>query len=297
MRQRDDATFADVLSRVRLGVLTKRDQDILCQRLLPLESDSISSRLKEVTNHLASLPSDTVCLLPTRNMCEQLNGAMLQTLDQPEIAIVAIDKIDCPRFLNNKASEAIRRYEEIVLKLGARIMLRRNIDVSLGLVNGSIGTVEKFIHDIDDRTKVHKIKIKFSHGLVYDLERVTTKFEVLPRAYVHREQFSICLAYAITIHKSQGLSLTNALLDIGSAIFSCGQAYVALSRVTSLSGVHLINFDPSQTKALESAISEYSRLRTVYRPDLSALKYCRKRKRKLADRDCFLRPQVIDTLM
>lgn len=146
-------------------------------------------------------------------------------------------------------------------------MLRRNIDVSKGLVNGSIGTIEDIIWDIDENTKARKIKIKFNDKLTYDLERVKTKFQIFNNVYVHREQFPICLAYAITIHKSQGLSLDNAIIDIGSSVFSRGQAYVALSRVKTINGVHLINLDPSQIKAQESSIVEYNRLRSLYRPD------------------------------
>lgn len=108
----------------------------------------------------------------------------------------------------------------------------------------------------------------FNNGLRHELAPVKSKFEIINRAFVHREQFPICVAYAITIHKSQGLSLNNALIDIGSSTFSCGQAYVALSRVTHLQGVHLINIDFSSIKAQQSAIVEYNRLRTKYRPDL-----------------------------
>ena len=90
------------------------------------------------------------------------------------------------------------------------------------------------------------------------------------------------MAYAITIHKSQGLSLDSALLNIGSLIFSKGQAYVALSRVKTLNGVYLINLDPSQIKAQESSIVEYNRLQTLYRPDLPTLSISRKSvKRKI----------------
>ena len=81
---------------------------------------------------------------------------------------------------------------------------------------------------------------------------------VLSNAYVHRKQFPICLAYAITIHKSQGLCLDSALLDIGTSIFSREQAYVALFRVKTLDGVHLINLDPSQIKAQKSSIIEHT---------------------------------------
>lgn len=95
----------------------------------------------------------------------------------------------------------------------------------------------------------------------------------MSRAYVHRTQFPICLAYAITILKSQGLSLNNALIDIGSSVFSCGQAYVALFRVTRLEGVHLINLDYGNIKAQKSAIDEYNRLRSTYRPDLPNIEH------------------------
>ncbi|GBP71844.1 ATP-dependent DNA helicase PIF1 [Eumeta japonica] len=72
------------------------------------------------------------------------------------------------------------------------------------------------------------------------------------------------MAYAITIHKSQGLSLDSALLDIGTSIFSRRLAYVALSRVKTLDGVHLINLDPTQIKAQDSATVEYNRLRSLF---------------------------------
>jgi len=62
--------------------------------------------------------------------------------------------------------------------------------------------------------------------------------------YVYRKQFPLILAYAVTIHKCQGLSLDCAILDLSDQVFSAGMAYVALSRVRSLSGVLLAAFDP-----------------------------------------------------
>ena len=91
---------------------------------------------------------------------------------------------------------------------------------------------------------------------------------MLDKAYVIRSQFPITTAYAITIHKSQGLTLSHVLTDIGNTIFTCGQAYVALSRVKSIEGLHLINFDPRSIKALDSAVLEYNRLRKEFRSNL-----------------------------
>ncbi|KAL7290686.1 hypothetical protein TKK_0015440 [Trichogramma kaykai] len=90
----------------------------------------------------------------------------------------------------------------------------------------------------------------------------------MDRVCVIRKQFPICCSYGITIHKSQGLSQKNAAVEAGNDIFKTGQIYVALSRVTSLNGLHLINFDPSKIKASTSAIIEYNRLKQIFRPDL-----------------------------
>ena len=89
--------------------------------------------------------------------------------------------------------------------------------------------------------------------------------------YITREQFPFCLSYGITIHKSQGLSLENAVIDIGDAAFDCGQSCVALSSVTKLQGLHLINFNPSKIKACQLSIVQYNRLRQLYKPELPCI--------------------------
>ena len=90
----------------------------------------------------------------------------------------------------------------------------------------------------------------------------------MKEVYVTRNQFPLSLSYAITQHKAQGLSLKNAVIDIGDTILNPGQSYVALSRVTKLQGLHLINFNPSKIMVDAKAMNEYNRLRTKYRSDL-----------------------------
>jgi len=81
----------------------------------------------------------------------------------------------------------------------------------------------------------------------------------MDRAYIIRK-FPLFLiyfifdCYGVTIHKSQELSLQNAIMDIGNSVFSCNQVYVALSQVTSLDGLRLINYDSSSIIASKKTI-------------------------------------------
>ena len=67
--------------------------------------------------------------------------------------------------------------------------------------------------------------------------------------YIHRKQYPLILAFAITIHKCQGLSLDTAIIDLSQEVFGDNMAYVALSHVRTLFGLHLITLDPGCIRA------------------------------------------------
>jgi len=75
------------------------------------------------------------------------------------------------------------------------------------------------------------------------INRESCRFEVLKSIFYTRKQFPIMLAFSITVHKAQGLSLNTAIVDAGPASFDCGMTYVSLSRVTKINGLHLTDFD------------------------------------------------------
>ena len=77
---------------------------------------------------------------------------------------------------------------------------------------------------------------------------------------MQRLQIPLILCWAATVHKVQGISLDAAVIDLGSNVFEPGMAYVALSRVRTLSGVALLNFDPAKLKANKRVHEEITRL-------------------------------------
>ena len=75
------------------------------------------------------------------------------------------------------------------------------------------------------------------------------------------------MAWALTIHKSQGATLDAAELDIGSEIFECGQTYVALSRVKSLDGVYLKSFDAGKIRINKKVKKYYEELKLFWKQE------------------------------
>ena len=217
-----------------------------------------------------------ICLFPTCKQCVEHNTDMLNALDTKHECFPCVDEIDettSTRKWTNKAANALNKANKdcnltagleakLTLAIGARVMLRRNIDTKNGLVNGSIGSVTAMTSNA--------ITVKFDHiAEPYCIERVKSKFMLMKAFYVYRKQFPLILAYAVTIYKCQGLSLDSAIIDLSSKVFSPGMAYVALSRVRTLNGVHLTDFDPASIIVSTNCLEEINRLRTIYRKDLS----------------------------
>lgn len=91
---------------------------------------------------------------------------------------------------------------------------------------------------------------------------VTAEFHGKYRLVLVRTQFPLSLSWAATIHKVQGLTLSNAVIDIGNDVFSPGMSYVALSRVKSLNGLALLSLDVGAIHCSPEVEEEMRRLRT-----------------------------------
>jgi ATP-dependent DNA helicase PIF1 len=120
------------------------------------------------------------------------------------------------------------------------------------LCNGSQGIVTGFIGPVTILVKFNELPVDIP------LSMHTWASERCPGLGV--SQLPIILAWAITIHKSQGASLDMAEIDVGSDIFECGQTYVALSRVRSLEGLFLTSFDLSKILINKKVQEFYNKL-------------------------------------
>ena len=128
------------------------------------------------------------------------------------------------------------------LKIGAHVMCIANINLNgeLQIANGSQGIIVDFNNKKMPYVKFNNIE----EPILIDYYIWKSEFN----KRVGLMQLPLIYSWAITIHKSQGLTLENAIIDIGSNIFADGQTYVALSRVKSLDGLYLTSFDCSKIK-------------------------------------------------
>ncbi len=125
--------------------------------------------------------------------------------------------------------------EALTLKVGAQVMFTKN-NQKEGFVNGTVGTVEGFSRETREPL------VKTREGSVIRVESMDWTVEENGKVRATISQLPLRLAWAITVHKSQGMSLDEAVMDLGQ-VFEYGQGYVALSRVRRFSGLHLLGWN------------------------------------------------------
>lgn len=195
--------------------------------------------LEEINEHCFKSVDETeilqINLCTTNAAANRINMERLQALnDLPKIYKA---KINGQVQINQYPGEA-----QLILKIGAQVVFTRN-DPSKRFVNGSLGIVrgmkERTI-EIELESDNNRIELEpFAWEIIkYSLQPGKNR-EFIPEIVGHFIQFPIKLAWAITIHKSQGKTFENIAIDMGSGAFEFGQAYVAFSRCKSLQGIQL----------------------------------------------------------
>lgn len=251
-----DMEYVEILQEVRQGKLSKKSVETL-NRYVGRDKDmsTVITKIFPIRKRVAYINKEMFEKLKTPVVtCELTIHTDLKTLNDGAIPIIILDKcamltkaeidIEIENLIKHHSLEAID------LKLGSFVMCTKNVCLDRKICNGSQGIITNFI---DGRPQ-----ITFSNGVVMTMATEMFQSENYPAIGV--EQFPICLAWAITIHKIQGTTLERAQIDVGETIFEYGQTYVALSRVTSLEGLYLLNFNPSKIRANPKVIEFYANL-------------------------------------
>ena len=163
--------------------------------------------------------------------------------------LVAIDMLK-QRLVKDCQAECV-----LDLCVGAQVVLLINLLPEEGLINGSRGVVTGF-HINGDPI------VKFITGGELPIERHI--WEAREGRYrIKKEQYPLKLAWALTIHKSQGMSLDLVEIDIGSTIFTYGQTYTAISRVRSIEGLYILDYDINKIKSSLEVFEFYTLLNSI----------------------------------
>lgn len=260
-----DRGFVDVLQDVRHGRATERVHAALTAR--------VGAKLD------CSDGIEPTQLLALRAAVQRINSARLSQLQGETHTYKCKDSGDA-RWRETLARNA-QAAAQLQLRVGAQVMLLKNLDADFGLVNGSRGVVTGFASaplaavqaaqeaaekgprfakaEVSSSTAYPRVRFCNGHELVVTPERWNVEQDGNIKA--SRDQVPLILAWAVTIHRSQGMTLDRAIVSL-KGVFECGQAYVALSRLRSLEGLQLSGYSRDCIMADAKALAYYAKTQT-----------------------------------
>lgn len=239
IHRQDNRKFINLLNEVRIG-----DIDIECLKMLE----------KRVDKNYTPNPQNDILTLMTHNyQSNKLNREMYNSLETEEYSYFA-KKV----FVTDNWHEKYPVPYKLSLKVGSRVMFQRNDNDKQQYVNGTMGWVTHLTKDsiYVKPDKGDEVRVERAVWKQYDYyidKKTKTIYAQVSAEYHH---YPLKLAWAVSIHKSQGLTLDEVNIDASQA-FAFGQVYVALSRCKTLKGIHLLEKIPSHKIIADDVVRKY----------------------------------------
>jgi ATP-dependent DNA helicase PIF1 len=271
MFRQTDPAYIHILQQVRYGNLDEEGCKIL--------RGYVTRKLDTEKLH-GIVPTKLFAL---RIKTDMVNSQMFAQLTGKEYVFEMIQKKDCRTYLDtnrpldlgtlqasSKLSEQDMDYELssitnsvpspklLRLKKGAVVMCTINLDMDAGICNGAQGVVVDILESRKSEYGLPTPIVRFLNGVEKAIVPHFWQSEDYPTLAIG--QIPLCLAWALTIHKIQGATLSVAEMDIGQSIFEYGQTYVALSRIQSLDGLYLSAFHPQKIMANPKVVAFYDKI-------------------------------------
>ncbi|KAK3925970.1 LOW QUALITY PROTEIN: ATP-dependent DNA helicase pfh1 [Frankliniella fusca] len=256
VKRQNCVSFQETLNNISTGNVQKADFDLLETRF----KTSVSAEEKKRFE-------DAVHIFPTRKQVSQFNEDKLETLKHPVtndlVPITIINaKHNCSKAETADPDKAEGLEQSLYAAEGAKIMLRNNLWTERGLVNGACGTIKHILYEEESNPETDMPSILICHfesykGPYIDDEQKTVPITPVTKHFKYldadcsRTQFPIAIAYACTIHKSQGLTLSKIFVNIGNSE-KPGLAYTALSRVKILDDMLIEPFPIARLEAINT---------------------------------------------
>lgn len=234
--RQNEPRFIEMLDRIRTGRPHKSDLDLLNSK----------------AGHQLDKNKMTMTLATTRASVDAINDERLAELPSPEVVCTGIISGDFPE-------NSLPTLLELTLKVGAQIVFIKN-DITKRWVNGTIGCIvaieDEFLRIEVESGEIYTVGQEVWSNIKYEYDEKAKKInEIVLGTFT---QYPVKLAWALTIHKSQGLTFNDVSIDFGHGAFSGGQAYVALSRCRSLEGMSLVSTINERDVFVNPRIVEFS---------------------------------------
>ncbi len=240
--RQNDPDFISLLDRIRAGISTPTDLAKLNSRVAPTPLQPQKSK-KDFTMTLAT----------RRDMVDHINEDHLKAIKKPMVTFTGKIKGEFPE--NSLPTDL-----ELSLKEGAQVVFIKN-DPDHRWVNGTVGRVSALASDMLDVTlesgETHRLKQEIWSNIKYTFNPATK--EIVEEELGSFTQYPVKLAWALTVHKSQGLTFNSAIIDLGHGAFAGGQTYVALSRCRSFEGMTLASTIADRDIFVNPTITQFSR--------------------------------------